>query len=261
MSKHYEPEKILGKPTPYLTTYTPSILQAIPRDVTRSHSGNDIWNAYEFSWLDMVGKPEQRLIQFIIPASSPYIVESKSLKLYLYGFSGMHYETEDKVLTLIKKDLQKIVGVDVSVSFHIEFPIREFEGLCLDSISPQLSSVCPDASLLKIETDYYAESVYSHVFKSHCPVTNQPDWASIWIRYSGSRINHTSLLSYLVSYRTHQGFHESCIEAIFCDILAHCNCDSLTVYGGFTRRGGIDINPYRSTEKECVLSYMRTNRQ
>ena len=261
MNNNHKNNDVLGKSISYLSHYSPSILVGLPREKISKNSGNDIWNAFEFSWLSSEGKPEQRILQLIVPSNSPNIVESKSLKLYLYGFSEMKHHSDSDVLRLIQTDLETIIKYPISVQFHHALPFIDFTGQCLDSLIPLGIYNEPRPNVLEVKQPIISESCYTHLFKSHCPVTNQPDWASIWITYTGPEIDHASLLTYFLSYRVHQGFHESCIESIFNDILLECKCDTLTVYGGFTRRGGIDINPYRSTEKTIALPYMRTNRQ
>jgi 7-cyano-7-deazaguanine reductase len=254
----------LGKNSDYSSFYDVNLLQPLSRESNHTNFGKDIWNAYEFSWLNSKGKPEQRHLQLRINSNSSNIIESKSLKLYLNGFNNEPYNSENDVISIIKTDLEKSLSSEVNISFLKKVPIKVFEGTCLDSLDIYIDSYSIDAKLLSIDNEKYvttSKSVFTHLFRSNCPVTGQPDWATIWVSYTGPKINNDSLLKYLVSYRNHDGFHETCIDSIFTDILMQCKCDTLTVYGGFTRRGGIDINPYRTTDKSLKMPFMRTVRQ
>lgn len=224
--------------------------------------GYDLWNCYELSWLNPSGKPEVRILEFAISAASEYIVESKSLKLYLNSFNNTKFASQQEVTQTIKADLEECLGAIVFLSIkHLEEYTEQklgiFKGVHLDQFDiaidnfeikehlPRLAAALSDKKLgqtLEIE-----EFLYSNLLKSNCPVTNQPDWASIQIHYRGPVMDHKSLLAYIVSFRNHNEFHEHCIERIFCDLLEHCRPSQLTVYGRYTRRGGIDINPIRST--------------
>lgn len=254
----------LGKNTQYSNTYQPSLLEAIQRTrepLESSIYGADIWNAFEVSWLNEKGLPQVNHLQMTISGTSHYIVESKSFKLYLNSLNYTSFSSEEAVLNTIQADLETCLKTQVTCHFLKEAPIKVLDGLCLDHLDIHIQTFENDKHLLNIEKNSIEETVYTHLFRSTCPVTGQPDWATIWINYSGPQINHSSLLKYLVSFRNHQGFHESCIDTIYKDLMTECKCNTLTVYGGFTRRGGIDINPYRSSEKHRTLSYMRTQRQ
>jgi 7-cyano-7-deazaguanine reductase len=250
----------LGKKTKYIQTYTPDLLFPIPRSLARDKiglqgnllpfDGVDIWNGFELSWLNAKGKPVIALAEFIFPCSSAFIVESKSFKLYLNSFNQSVFATPESVQKTLIADLEKSVQAPVKVKL-ILFPMKmnihsEFEGTCLDAldIETQIYQVTPE--LLTTSIPYVEETVYSHLLKSDCPATGQPDWGSVLIRYSGRQIEHAQLLKYIISYRNHAGFAEHCVEQIFHDILHYCQPNKLTVYARYTKRGGLDINPFRS---------------
>lgn len=238
----------LGKKTAGVTTYDNKLLYPIARS-ENSIYGVDIWNIYELSWLNLKGKPEIAMLELIVPASSPNIVESKSLKLYLTSFSDTKFASIKKVVATIKKDLTAVIGTDIMLNIVSKFITKDFSGVCLDDydITCDIYNVHP--KFLTTEKKLITETLYSHLLKSNCPVTGQPDWGSIQISYTGPKINHAGLLKYIISFRHQQEFHEQCIERMFTDIMRHCQPQKLTVYGRYTRRGGIDINPYRSTTK------------
>ena len=243
--------------------YSPHLLQAIPRAEARStlgiadalpFSGEDIWNAYELSWLDPNGKPVVATGEFRFPADSPNIVESKSLKLYLNSLNASHYESPEAVRRTIADDLGRVCGAGVHVwlrPLDSGNPLGQNEpsGRCIDSADLPAPSYDLDPQLLLHGADpraKVAETLYSDLLKTNCPATGQPDWATVVIRYRGSRIRHGPLLAYLVSYRNHAEFHEQCVERMFVDIERHCRPRALTIYARYLRRGGLDINPFRS---------------
>jgi 7-cyano-7-deazaguanine reductase len=248
----------LGKTSTYINTYTPSLLFPIPRKAKRDEigidqllpfTGVDIWTGYELSWLNTKGKPEVFIGEFRVPCESPNIIESKSLKLYLTSFSGSRFETPEQVKRIIEKDLSASTGsqvkVDVlSVDEESLTPVR-LQGIRLDDLDIECSQYMPDPSLLCANGEIIEEVVYSHLLKSNCLVTGQPDWGSIEIAYRGPKIDHARLLKYIVSLRDHNEFHEQCVERIFCDLNHACKPQWLSVYARYTRRGGLDINPYR----------------
>lgn len=250
----------LGKQTAYKTSYDSSLLFSVSRKETRGRlsislpppfDGVDIWNAYELSWLNPKGKPLVAIAQYILPCSSPYLIESKSFKMYLHSFNQSHFSSVEEVRAIMEKDLSKAAGKQVKV--HIWMPHEfkhlssgEFEGDCLDGLDISTDVYEIDPSLLKTEPKQVEEKLYSNLLKSNCLVTMQPDWGHVYIHYRGKQIDHASLLKYIISYRNHNGFHEQCIEQMFMDILTHCKPEKLTVYGRYTRRGGLDISPYRS---------------
>ncbi|AWD32311.1 NADPH-dependent 7-cyano-7-deazaguanine reductase [Candidatus Kinetoplastibacterium sorsogonicusi] len=261
----------------YNVAYNPKLLFAIPRlnntkifcDTSKKilFRGFDIWTAYEFSWLNLKGKPKIAILQIIVPANSPNIIESKSLKLYLNSFNQNKIENNiDKILI---QDISKAIGSEIQLNFiephqfHKIHKIQKLKGICLDDLDIQTNTYIPDEKILKnIDSNHIiTEHLVSNLLKSNCPVTNQPDWASIQISYTGKPIDHYSLLKYLISFRNHNDFHEHCIERIFFDIKSICNPKKLTIYGRYTRRGGIDINPWRTDSKKFPNSILRVIRQ
>lgn len=251
----------LGKTSDYPSVYTPSLLYAIRRADGRESlgltpgklpfRGVDQWNAYEVSWLNSKGKPVVAVVEILIPADSPCIVESKSLKLYLGSFNQTKFHEKQDVRATIESDLRVTVQAPVSVSLLTElnaqgFAFATWKGECLDHLDVEAYDYEVDPGLLSAGGAEVGEALFTHLFRSNCPVTGQPDWASVMIRYEGQRIQRESLLRYLISFRNHNDFHEHCVERIFTDILQRCEPRKLTVYARYTRRGGIDINPFRS---------------
>ncbi|WP_438395317.1 NADPH-dependent 7-cyano-7-deazaguanine reductase QueF [Caballeronia sp. DA-9] len=253
----------LGKPVQYRAHYDPTLLFPIDRASGRAaiglaaqlpFFGTDIWNGYELSWLNRKGKPQIAVATFIVPADSPNIVESKSFKLYLGSFSQTAFDSIDEVRALIRKDVSALCGANVSVQlvapyeFGVKLKMEEFEGLSLDRLDLDADIYTPDPSLLSaaVGESPVDETVFSNLLKSNCPVTGQPDWGSVQIRYVGAPIDHAGLLRYIISYREHTGFHELCVEQIFMDIMRECKPERLAVYARYTRRGGLDINPFRT---------------
>lgn len=273
-------ETILGKQTAYIDVYDNSLLQPISRKFAREQLqiigdlpfyGFDIWNCYEVSWLNQTGKPEIRILEFMVSSDSPNIIESKSLKLYLNSFSNTKLSSSEQVIELITRDLSLIFGSDVIVflkdleSYDVT-RLQSFSGINLDRLDVTITSFEISQNLPKLledNTKIVDEVLYSNLLKSNCLVTNQPDWASVQISYRGKKIDHSSLLKYLVSFRNHNEFHEQCVERIFCDISKFCIPDELTVYARYTRRGGIDINPIRSSSNLDItkISNLRHIRQ
>lgn len=251
----------LGEPTDYPAEYSPQVLFAVPRMEARMalglgddlpFQGEDIWNAWELTWLELSGKPHVATAVITVPADSLNIVESKSLKLYLNSLAMSRYASDDEVSEIISRDLSRTTESQVIIRI---IPAREFAsgqivdlpGDCIDDLDLQFESSSVDASLLKTAgEDSLDEELHSHLLRSNCPVTNQPDMGSVLIRYRGPAINRESLLRYIVSFRQHNDFHEACVERMFSDIKARCGADKLTVYARYNRRGGLDINPFRS---------------
>lgn len=265
----------LGRSVDYSTDYQVSLLFPIARQEKRDElglsgempfSGEDIWNAYEISWLNARGLPQVAIAEFRFPSCSANIIESKSLKLYLNSLNQSVFDSRSSVQEIIAKDLSDSAGCDVKVILKAvnslgDHSIQNFNAECIDSIDIEVEQYDYDCSLLRLESDdIVTEDLCSHLLKSNCLITNQPDWASVLIRYKGAKISQPSLLKYLVSFRTHNEFHEQCVERIFTDILNYCRPDELTVYARYTRRGGLDINPWRSN---CVTSMenIRLSRQ
>jgi 7-cyano-7-deazaguanine reductase len=262
---HTTPEQSeLGKETQYDSHYSPEKLYPIPRKIRRDEIGLserlpfigfDIWNHYEVSWLNDKGKPIAAIAQIIYGCDSEYIIESKSMKLYFNSLNNTRFPDIETVQKTIAADLTaQLNGTFLHVTL---IPLAKFkqqpllaglDGTYLDDLDIECTEYHTQVSYLKTEPLFVEEILQSDLLKSNCLVTNQPDWCSIQIAYKGLKINHEGLLRYLVSFRNDNEFHEQCIEKIFVHILQHCNPEELTVYGRSTRRGGLDINSYRSTQ-------------
>ncbi|WJF90688.1 NADPH-dependent 7-cyano-7-deazaguanine reductase QueF [Paraburkholderia bonniea] len=267
----------LGKATAYIAQYDPSLLFPIPRQPARDaigigqplpFFGTDIWNAYELSWLNPRGKPQIALATFYVPADSPFIIESKSFKLYLGSFAQTAYDSAEALRDALKRDVSAICGANVPVRLTLsadfgQLQMDEFDGLSLDRLDLDADVYHPDPSLLSAALTQapMEETLYSNLLKSNCPVTGQPDWGSVQIRYSGPPIDHAGLLRYIISYRQHTGFHEQCVERIYSDIMQACQPARLAVYARYTRRGGLDINPFRTNYNMPLPDNLRTARQ
>lgn len=255
----------LGKDVEYPDDYAPQLLEPVARSLNRDplgitenlpFSGEDLWNAYEFSWLNNKGKPIVALLECRVPATSPNIIESKSFKLYLNSFNQSQFDSHTQVTALLRQDLSACAGASVVVTLQDlsapEQHIQTLPGTCIDDLDIAVTTYEPKPGLLKYMDNTVSESLNSHLLKSNCLITNQPDWGSLFIRYHGKQICHASLLQYIISFRNHNEFHEQCVERIFCDILNSCHPDKLTVLARYTRRGGLDINPFRSNfEQAC----------
>ena len=251
----------LGKISENPTTYTPSLLHSIPRAQTRQAIGLpdisdvlgvDIWNGYEFSWLNAKGKPEVSGLRLHVPCQSRAIVESKSLKLYLNSFAMTRFDTTADVQKTLDKDLSLAFQapvvlelLELSSLFGSQVPLSGFK---LDDLDVAVDQYTADRSLLQHDPgdNVVHELLYTDLFRSLCPVTGQPDWASLSVEYAGRVIDRSALLKYLISFRNHQAFHETTVEQIYVDLREVCNPERLTVHGRFVRRGGLDINPFRS---------------
>lgn len=256
----------LGKSSEYIATYTPSLLFPIPRAAkwaelgltadTLPYKGVDFWNCFELSWLLPSGKPVVAIGEFSIPADSPNIIESKSFKLYLNSLNQTPFADVEALEACLVQDLSaaagKPVGVRVRRLQDVEGEgVVSLPGVCIDELDVTVSSYDrPQPELLRCDASRVVEeSVHSHLLKSNCPVTSQPDWGSVCVQYRGCALDHGSLLAYLVSFRQHSDFHEQCVERIFMDLQALLKPEKLTVFARYVRRGGLDINPYRSTEE------------
>lgn len=268
----------LGKKSEYDSHYNPDKLFPISRKVKRDEigvpdalpfHGLDLWNHYEVSWLNQKGKPIVALAEIIYDCETPNIIESKSMKLYFNSFNNYQFENESIVKQTIENDIAERVGGAVTVSLFA-LPLNDgaiqfanLSGTCLDNLDIECKTYEIDTSYLKTEENEIEEVLVSNLLKSNCLVTNQPDWGSVQITYKGKKINHEGLLKYIISFRNHNEFHEQCIERIFMDIMKHCQPEHLTVYGRYTRRGGLDINPLRSTSKVAIkdLNNARLYRQ
>jgi len=259
----FEANLPLGKATVYTSEYDPGLLCPIPRKLKRDEigltadlpfHGVDIWNAYELSWLTPKGMPVVAMGEFRIPCESLNLIESKSLKLYLNSFNQTRFDDFESVRALMSQDLGGAAGtpVDVRLISAAEFSTESFAtlpGHCIDDLDLAIKNYSLDFGVLEGAADpqqQVAETLHSHLLKSNCLVTNQPDWGSVLIRYKGSKIDHEAVLRYLISFRQHNEFHEQCVERIYSDLMRFCHPDKLTVYARYTRRGGLDINPYRS---------------
>ncbi len=267
----------LGKPVGYSADYDPSLLFPIARAQHRAaldlgddlpFVGVDFWNAYELSWLDGRGKPRVALAEFRVPATSPNLVESKSLKLYLGSYAQSRFADTDALRAQLVRDISDATGAPVSVVLMPAASanaalIETLEGDLIDDLPIEISHYGPPRPEFLVADDEQKadEVLVSHLFKSNCPVTGQPDWASLQIRYAGPRIARDGLLRYLVSYRGHSDFHEHCVERIFIDLMQRCSPTRLAVYARYTRRGGIDINPFRATPGLPLPGNPRTARQ
>jgi 7-cyano-7-deazaguanine reductase len=277
MIKHENP---LGQATQYPSSYSPELLFPIERGSSRvslgildilPFTGVDIWTAYELSWLNNKGKPVVAVGEFSFSCHSQFMVESKSFKLYLNSFNQTRFSSIDEVKERLEKDLSNLVKEKVGVNLYCLNPllnqsslnkIDSIDGICLDEIDLDIAQYHPTPELLVCnQTEMVTETLYSNLLKTNCPVTGQPDWASVVISYSGSKVDRERLLAYIISFREHQDFHEHCVERIFCDIQTRCKPESLTVYARYTRRGGLDINPYRSTDKDYSVNANRLIRQ
>jgi len=267
----------LGKTSAYQTQYAPELLFPIPRQGKRDELGLtgslpfygvDIWNAYELSWLNMRGKPQVAIAAIKVPADSPNIIESKSFKLYLNSFNQTRLVNSDALLTLLRDDLSAGFGAQVHITLtepqgFEKVKMGELDGLLLDRLDVEIDQYTPSPALLTAARDEapVEEKLLSHLLKSNCLVTGQPDWASVQIHYVGPQIEQEGLLKYLIGFREHNEFHEQCVERIFTDIYRQCAPQKLAVYARYTRRGGLDINPWRSNFSGGRPANLRTARQ
>lgn len=251
----------LGKEVEYCDQYSPEQLFPIARQSSREYlgivagrlpfKGEDIWNAYEVSWLNRRGLPQVACAEFRVPCDSGFIIESKSFKLYLNSFNQSKFADWSQVEGCLQRDLSAAAGAAVSVKLRgldKALPtMPRCPGTLLDELDIEISSYQVEAGLLQTGDEIVTEQLCSHLLRSLCPVTGQPDWGSLVISYMGPAINHENLLRYIVGFRQHQDFHEHCVERIFVDLLARCKPLQLSVYARYVRRGGLDINPFRST--------------
>jgi len=262
----------LGREVAYPRHYDASLLYPIPRALGRAaigvgaplpFIGVDRWNAYELSWLDPDGKPRVATATLRVPADSPHLVESKSLKLYLNAFNATRFADAEAVRARIEADLTQAAGAPVAMAFGLPPFEDAVDAESIDALDIAIDAYdAPDAALLVADAgDVVDEALTSALLKSNCPVTGQPDWADVTLRYRGPRIDRASLLRYLVGFRDHAEFHEQCVERIFVDVLARCRPHWLSVEARYTRRGGLDINPWRATAGIDAPTALRTLRQ
>ena len=279
---HTPEQSPLGKTSAYADQYDASLLFPIARATKRSEIGiagappffgADLWTAFELSWLNLRGKPQVAIVHLTVPCETPNIIESKSLKLYLNSFNATRFADAAEVQARLRADISEAawrgggtgsVGVKLILPemFDRE-PVHELDGLLLDRLDVECTQYQPAPELLRANHDEppVTETLVSHLLKSNCLVTGQPDWGSVQIRYSGAAIDQEGLLQYLVSFRNHNEFHEQCVERIFMDITARCRPLKLTVYARYTRRGGLDINPLRTSHPQQLPPNVRTARQ
>ena len=265
----------LGQQSAYISQYTPSLLQPVPRSLNRDDlglrgelpfQGCDVWTLYELSWLNAKGKPVVAIGEVFVPATSPNLIESKSFKLYLNSFNQTRCDSLEAVQALLVQDLSGCAGAPVSVTLftldQAPHQIAQLPGECIDSLDIEVDGYEFDETLLQgaAGREIVEETLHSHLLKSNCLVTGQPDWGSVVIRYRGPRLDREKLLRYLISFRQHNEFHEQCIERIFTDLKHFCAPTQLTVHARYTRRGGLDINPFRS-DWEPVPANLRLIRQ
>lgn len=281
MSKYSDAKELagltLGKKTDYAHQYDPSLLQPVPRSLNRDDldlgntlpfQGCDLWTLYELSWLNEKGLPQVAIGNVAIPATSANLIESKSFKLYLNSYNQTRFASWEDVQAQLVRDLSACAGETVSVelkplSTYTAESIVTMRGECIDDQDIEIEDYQFDDALLHnaAQGEMVSEVLHSHLLKSNCLITNQPDWGSVEIAYHGAQINREALLRYIVSFREHNEFHEQCVERIFTDIMRYCQPQSLTVYARYTRRGGLDINPFRSSHQSAPSHNHRMARQ
>ncbi|MBH8580140.1 NADPH-dependent 7-cyano-7-deazaguanine reductase QueF [Bisbaumannia pacifica] len=265
----------LGRDSAYPEHYDAGLLYPIPRAANRAplgiseealpFVGEDEWHAFELSWLNARGKPVVAVARFRLPADSPNLIESKSWKLYLNGFNQTRLESREALIDTLEADLAAAAGAPVTVElFGVDdaaLAPQRLPGDCLDDLDIEVNDYTPSAEHLVVGEAIVEETLHSHLLKSNCPVTGQPDWGSVLIRYRGPRLDREGLLRYLISYRQHQDFHEHCVEHIFTDLLARARPERLLVMARYVRRGGLDISPWRGTPGETPPLPLRLARQ
>lgn len=281
MTYHHQSLDVLtlGRQTQYAEYYDRTLLQGVPRQLNRDQLGithqqpftigTDLWTAYEISWLNLKGVPQVAIADIYLDFHSTHLIESKSFKLYLNSFNQSQFENMESVQQIIEQDLQQCSQGEVKVRLHRltdynHQPIAHFAGICIDEqdieiqdyqFNPNWLEGCVSPSDEVVE-----QTLVSHLLKSNCLITQQPDWGSVQIHYVGKPINQEKLLRYLISFRQHNEFHEQCVERIFCDLMQFAQPEKLTVYARYTRRGGLDINPFRSNF-ESLPDNLRLARQ
>jgi 7-cyano-7-deazaguanine reductase len=280
---HSPDQSPLGKASAYADQYDPSLLFPLARAPKRSEIGitgsvpfvgADLWTAFELSWLNERGKPQVALAHFTVPCETPNIVESKSFKLYLNSFNQTRFATAQDVQARLRADISEAVWrgaqhpgtVGVRLLLPEQFdqePVHELDGLNLDRLDIECHAYQPAPELLRAATGEapVSEVLVSHLLKSNCLVTGQPDWGSVRIAYTGPQIDQERLLQYIVSFRNHNEFHEQCVERIYMDLWTRCKPIKLEVYARYTRRGGLDINPWRTSHPQAMPKNVRTARQ
>lgn len=283
MTQNTPEQSQLGQASAYVDQYDAGLLFPLPRETKRREIGitgsvpflgADLWTAFELSWLNPRGKPQVALAHITVPCESTHIVESKSFKLYLNSFNNTAFASADAVRDRIRTDvsaaiwhggsLQSSAGVRLLLPEQLEREkVQELAGLSIDRLDVECTRYQPAPELLTAAFDEKPvdEILVSHLLKSNCLVTGQPDWGSVQISYSGPQIDQAGLLQYIVSFRNHNEFHEQCVERIYMDVLARCKPTKLAVYARYTRRGGLDINPWRTSHPQSPPANVRTARQ
>lgn len=275
----YRPDTLenapLGRDSAYPEQYDAGLLYPIPRAANRTplgievdalpFVGEDEWHAFEVSWLNSRGKPIVAVARFRLPASSPNLIESKSWKLYLNSFNQSRFYSRQEVMETLANDLAVAAGAEVSVElFDVdasELAAQQLPGECLDDLDIAISDYTPSSDHLVVGNEIVEETLYSHLLKSNCPVTGQPDWGSVLIRYKGPKLDREGLLRYLIGFRQHQDFHEHCVEHIFTDLMTQAKPTQLLVLARYVRRGGLDISPWRATPGLTPPTPLRLARQ
>ena len=283
MTQNTPEQSQLGQASAYVDQYDAGLLFPLPRETKRREIGitgsvpflgADLWTAFELSWLNPRGKPQVALAHITVPCESTHIVESKSFKLYLNSFNNTRLESADEVRERIRTDVSAAIwsggpvkaGAGVRLLLPELFdcePVKELEGFSIDRLDVECDRYQPAPELLSaaLGEKPVEETLVSDLLKSNCLVTGQPDWGSVQIRYSGPQIDQAGLLQYIVSFRNHNEFHEQCVERIYMDIMARCKPTKLMVYARYTRRGGLDINPWRSSHPQLPPANVRMARQ
>lgn len=275
----YRPDTLenapLGRDSAYPEQYDAGLLYPIPRAANRTplgieedalpFVGEDEWHAFEVSWLNSRGKPIVAVARFRLPAHSPNLIESKSWKLYLNSFNQSRFYSRQEVMETLANDLAVAAGAEVSVElFDVdasELAAQQLPGECLDDLDIAVSDYTPSSDHLVVGNEIVEETLYSHLLKSNCPVTGQPDWGSVLIRYKGPKLDREGLLRYLIGFRQHQDFHEHCVEHIFTDLMTQAKPTQLLVLARYVRRGGLDISPWRATPGLTPPTPLRLARQ
>lgn len=266
-------QSLLGKETNYPTNYQPDVLFPISRAQARENfahvegirQGKDWWHVFEISWLNHKGIPQVAVGRIDLPANSPNLIESKSLKLYFNSMNFTQFDSKEAFVQTVEKDLSSAAEAEVKLYL---LPVDELtisipQGVCIDELEPERLEEHPDKSLLELDQnpEHIEVQLYSHLLRSNCPVTGQPDWGTVFIRYKGKNPCFSSILAYIISYRQHNGFHEQCVEQIYADLWETFKPEKLMVYATYTRRGGLDINPCRVSDLAWMPSPIRLARQ
>ena len=265
MTEQQRQGMLLGRETAGSESYAPELLYPIPRAEGREalgcvgqqpFTGADLWHAYEMSWLDAEGKPVVKVGRFLIPAGSPNMVESKSFKLYLNSLNSARFADGSAASATILRDISATVGAAIDLELldvdDTSMAGSRLPGQCLDHLRVAAADTEPGPELLAVRSpEVTEERLYTHLLRSVCPVTGQPDWASVWLHYRGAALDHQALLRYVIAYRRHQEFHEQCVERMFCDIHRTISPEFLHIQAFYTRRGGLDINPFRTTDPDA----------